>query len=158
MQTSQERSDRDDYSPTRAVHAAPGETLEFDGATYTVVDVERLYPGGLPRGTAALRVTVDVEAAADGDLPEGCTIRLQESGGSHGTREWRDAAYSTVDFLEVDGTTSSCSPDDEDAGRTSFRLAMPFVIPSDADGVLTLNVEVPAAIPRYAALELGPLR
>lgn len=156
-QTAQERSARDGYTPTRPVHAAPGETLEFAGATYTVVDVERLYPGGLPRGTAALRVTVDVAAAADGALPEMCTIRIEESAGSHGRREWLDAAYSPVDFLEVEGTRTSCSSGEDDDGRGAFRLAVPFVVPSDVDGTLTLRVETTEAIPHYAALELGPL-
>lgn len=156
-QTARERSEREDYYATQPVRAEQGETLELTGATYTVVDVERLYPGGLPDGTAAVRVTVDVAAADGGAVPDQCSFRLEESGGSHGTREWLDAVYSTVDFLEPEGTATSCTPDEEEQVRTRFTLAVPFVIPEDADGTLFLAIETAEAIPRYAALELGPL-
>lgn len=152
-QTARAWHDIFDYQASRPVVAAAGTTLDFDGTLLTVTKVERLYPGGLPRDTAAIRVTVDVAAAPEGDLPEGCRFTLAEAGGSHGERAWSSFSAVDVDILPVEGTTTICDPE----ALTGYTLALPYVVPVDADGDLTLKVEVSGLIPRYAALELGPL-
>lgn len=141
-----------DARPSQPVRAGLGETLALDGATFTLVDVERLHPGGLPRDAAAVRVTVEVAAAAGGGLPAGCLIALSEAGGSHPDRSW-NAGASHADILPVEGTETLCPT--EPTG--DYTLAVPFIVPDDVDGTLTLEIAVGDSLPRFAALELGPL-
>lgn len=153
LTTSAEYGEYYGHRASQPERAAPGETLELGGTTFTLVDVERLYPSGLPRGGAGLRVTVEVAAAPGGGLPSGCVIRIAESGGTHGDRTWNSASISTADFLPVAGTESYCPS--EPTG--DYTLAVPFIVPDDVDGTLTLAIEVVEALPSFAALELGPL-
>lgn len=151
--TSTQYAEHYDYIASQPVHAATGETLELDGTTFTLVDIERLYPSGLPRGGAGLRVTVDVAAEPGSPLPEGCLIRISESGGSHPDRWWYAEAFGSADFLPVDATESSCPL--EPTG--DYTLAVPIIVPDDVDGTLTLEIQLTGSLPRYAALELGRL-
>lgn len=153
IMTSSEYTEYYGHRPSQPVSADSDETIDLDGTTFTLIDVERLYPSGLPRGSAGLRVTVEVAAGPGGELPGGCVVKIAETGGSQADRWWSSASISTVDFLVPPGTETYCPG--EPTG--DYTLAVPFVVPDDVDGTLTLRIEVPTSLPRYATFELGPL-
>ena len=154
--SAREWSDYFSGRPTQPVTAQAGDAATLDGATFRLTDVrEETFGEGevgaaLPAGTRALVVSIDVDAEKGGALPAGCLVSLEETGGSHGDRTWDDASLAPVEIPISDDAVGYCASD----ATGAYTLEVPFIIPADADGELTVSVLVAESVPRFVRLRL----
>lgn len=148
-----------DQRPTRPVEVAAGETLEYGNARWSVEAADRV-PGDsvvgrerdLPAGTDLMVVTVRVDPTGPGPdgRYDGCSVRLEESGGSTPTRSWANGGPISLDGSGPDLT--SCS---SELG-TPYTFDAQFVVPHDAgeSSDFTVGIAVPTEAPEYARFAL----
>lgn len=154
--SAREWSDYFSGRPTQAVTAQPGETATLDGSTFRLADVrEEAFGEGevgeaLPAGTKAIVVSIDVDAEEGGALPAGCLVSLDETGGSHGDRTWDDASLAPVEIPMSEDAVGYCASD----AAGPYTLEVPFIVPENADGALTVSVLVAESVPRFVQLRL----
>lgn len=147
--------------PTQPMTAAPGTNVALSGATYRLADVQTLRRGDyeaaegeeLPIDAAGLLVTIEVarDGQGDGFLP-GCMLTLRETGGSHGERTWDGGLQSQVTLPATRGTTSYCDSE----AMAGYTLEVPFVVPDDVDGDLSVMIQLPDQLPQYVQFPLPP--
>lgn len=117
-------------------HAVATETAEYAGVEFgpaTVVEHPRhTLPRPIPAGTRLLLVTTDINAPL-GQVSCALAFLTEQDGGQ---RQWNTNFDSS--WQAPTDTRTSCDPDSE--GRQS--VTFPFVIPSDATGPLTLQLQV----------------
>jgi hypothetical protein len=148
-----------DQRPTRPMDVAAGETLDYGNAHWRVEETDRV-PGDsaagrerdLPAGTDLMVVTVRVDPTGPGPdgKYDGCTVRLEESGGNTPTRSWTNGGAISLDGSGP--TLASCS---SELG-TPYTFDAQFVVPRDAgeSSDFTLGISVVTELPEYARFAL----
>ncbi|MFB2598075.1 hypothetical protein ACEXQE_09810 [Herbiconiux sp. P17] len=145
--------------PSQPIPVAAGESIDFAGASWQVLDSRRIPSSSaegvdarLPEGTDLVVVTVSVaphELDADGKSPF-CNLQLDEMRGSEVLRSWKDAEFSDIDYDGDPDAGSGCSSDE--TGDYTFETL--FVVPSGASDELAVQLESLDELPRYLRFAL----
>lgn len=139
-----------DHRASSPVIAPADAPVEFAGAAWGPVRATALPPGDYTRYPAGARViTVAIPAhAADGAVP-GCDRPVLTE--PHTGRSWRSGLSSG--YLP-DGPVrdDTCVPD-----AASFTLEGQFLVPRDAVGPFTVDLEVSGALPEFLRWEVAPV-
>ncbi|MGX5681216.1 hypothetical protein [Schumannella luteola] len=113
----------------RPVVAAAGDTVEYGGSEFSLLesyrvdaDSDRGQAAGLRPGTTLISATIGV---TPGSEPPSCSVELTDASGE---RRWAEATFADADVTNADGTESYCSTDAE----APYRLQVFFVVPDDA--------------------------
>ena len=147
--------------PSRSVNVTAGETLEYGNARWRIEATDRVNADSaagrerdLPAGTDLISVTVEVDPTSTGPdgVPDGCTARLEESGGGTVTRSWTNASQGAIDLGRGGPSLTSCSSD----LSTRYSFVAEFVVPTEAgeSSSLTVNITVAEFLPEYAKFAL----
>lgn len=150
------------YGPAQPVDAAPGDTAALGGATYRLIDVQTLVRGDyearegeeLPSDVIGVLVSIEVtrDGQGSGPLP-GCSVDLRETGGPSGVRTWEGGLLDQITLPATEGTMSYCDSE----ATSAYTLQVPFAVPDDVTGDLTVMIEVQDQLPRFVQLQLPPL-
>lgn len=117
---------------TQPVLVDAGESLEYVGAVVGPARAEFVEDDAAPSGAKILSVTVEVDP--DPAAPIACvTPRLRELGGLG--RQWSERSYELGRSLDEDLTT--CASD----AASPYRMVLDYVVPDDADGPFTVEVD-----------------
>jgi len=145
--------------PSQPVPVAAGESIDFAGAGWQVLDSQRIsgtsaegVDARLPAGTDLVVVTVTVsphELDADGKSPF-CDLQLDEMRGDEVLRSWKDAIFSDIDYTGDPDLGSGCSS--AETGDYTFETL--FVVPSGASDELAVQLESVNELPRYLRFAL----
>ncbi|MDO9398503.1 MAG: hypothetical protein Q7T71_18315 [Herbiconiux sp.] len=147
--------------PSVPVDVARGEAIDYGGATWRLVEAERLPGGsaelqdaGMPEGTDLVVVTIEVEPTqldAEGRSPL-CAVTLDELDAPGGAerRTWTDAIFSSIDYEADPSAENSCVAEN----TSPYRYESQYIVPSDVEGPLAVQLEVVSELPRYLHLAL----
>jgi hypothetical protein len=123
-----------------------GESIEYSEATVGPADAEFVDDPLAPRGTRVVRVTVEV--VPDPAEPIACKKPLlREVSGLQ--REWEESSYELGRGYEE---LTFCSSDE----IAPYSLVLDYVVPDDADGPFTVDVDSVAGWPVLARLQVEP--
>ncbi|MET0297595.1 MAG: hypothetical protein ABW024_09350 [Microbacterium sp.] len=126
---------------------ATGESLDYAGATVGPATAEFVDDDAAPSGTRVVRVTVDIDP--DPSAPIAClTPQLRETEGRQ--REWDERSYELGRGFDEDLT--SCASD----RSTPYSMLLEYVVPDDAEGPFTVDVDAAAGWPVLARLRVQP--
>jgi hypothetical protein len=126
---------------------APGDSIEYAKATIGPATARFVDDAAAPVGTRVVQVTVDIDPNASD--PIAClTPQLHELGGSQ--REWNERSYDLGRGFDEDLT--SCSSDES----SPYSLFLEFVVPEDAEGPFTVDVDAAEGWPVQARLQVEP--
>jgi len=144
---------------TEAVVVETGDTADYGGAEWSIINTERILAGSakaieseLPAGADLIVVTTLVtpgEPDEDGESPL-CTVYLDELDGNAVLRTFSDATYDAIEHDRNPTAVSSCDQENLDP----YRLESIFVVPSGATDALALKLEVFDELPRFLQLTL----
>lgn len=125
----------------------PGESIEYAQAVVGPARAEFIADDVAPQGTRVVRVTVEVEP--DPTAPIAClTPQLRELGGLQ--RSWDERSYELGRGFDEDLT--NCASDE--TGR--YSLGLEYVVPDDAAGPFTVDVDAAEGWPVLARLRVEP--
>lgn len=134
---------------TKPVTVPAGDSADYAGAVIGPARAEFASDDAAPEGTRVVTATVLV---TPGDEPIACLSPvLRELDGAH--RQWNEASFE-LDRDFSDDRRTSC--DSEMAIR--YSLSLDYLVPDDATGPFTIDLESGAGLPRYVSLVIAPER
>jgi len=144
---------------TEPVLVETGDTVDYGGADWLVINTERILAGSpeaieseLPAGADLIVVTTLVtpgEVDSDGQSPS-CAVHLDELDGDTVLRTFSDSQLDGIEHDRPPTALGSCTKEELDP----YRLESIFVVPADANDTLALRLEVYNELPRFLQIRL----
>ena len=132
---------------TKPITVEPGESVSYGGATIGPAKAKFSTDAAAPPGTRVVSATVLV---APGDDPISClTPHLREAGGAG--RQWDEASYELERDFDSDRVTF-CSSE----MPIRYSLTLDYLVPVDATGPFTIELESGDELPRFVRLIVEP--
>lgn len=129
------------------ITAQPGEAIIYAGARIGPAKAVRSEDPAAPAGSRVVTATILV---TPGKTPISCgTPELHEIGGAQ--RQWREASFDLDREYDPDAH-SICDPE----LPIRYSLTLEYIVPEDATGPFTIDVESAAAMPQFAQLVIEP--